>query len=90
MLAVTGLSDHPAAAVLGDPRYQPLLLEVARQVLAGAPVPPAPAGGFDPADLPGSLARLAQASLRSAQPALRGLPGPGGAAPPGRTARPYR
>jgi Asp-tRNA(Asn)/Glu-tRNA(Gln) amidotransferase A subunit family amidase len=68
MLAVTGLSDQPAAAVLGDPRYQPLLLEVARQVLAGAPVPPTRAGGFDPADLPGSLARLEQASRRSASP----------------------
>jgi Asp-tRNA(Asn)/Glu-tRNA(Gln) amidotransferase A subunit family amidase/ketopantoate reductase len=68
MLAVTGLSDQPAAAVLGDPRYRPLLLEVARQVLAGAPVPPAPAGGFDPADLPGSLARLEQASRRSVSP----------------------
>jgi Asp-tRNA(Asn)/Glu-tRNA(Gln) amidotransferase A subunit family amidase/ketopantoate reductase len=68
VLAVTGLGDQPAAAVLGDPRYRPLLLEVARQVLAGAPVPPAPAGGFDPADLPGSLARLEQASRRSASP----------------------
>ena len=68
VLAVTGLSDQPAAAVLGDPRYRPLLLEVARQVLAGAPVPPAPAGDFDPADLPGSLARLEQASRRSASP----------------------
>jgi Asp-tRNA(Asn)/Glu-tRNA(Gln) amidotransferase A subunit family amidase/ketopantoate reductase len=68
VLAVTGLSDQPAAEVLGDPRYQPLLLEVARQVLAGAPVPPAPAGGFDPADLPGSLARLEQARRRSVNP----------------------
>ena len=68
VLAVTGLSDQPAAAVLGDPRYRPLLLEVARQVLAGAPVPAAPAGGFDPADLPGSLARLERASRRSASP----------------------
>ena len=68
VLAVTGLGDQPAAAVLGDPRYRPLLLEVARQVLAGAPVPSAPTGGFDPADLPGSLARLEQASRRSASP----------------------
>jgi Asp-tRNA(Asn)/Glu-tRNA(Gln) amidotransferase A subunit family amidase len=68
MLAVTGLSDRPAAAVLGDPAYRPLLLEVARQVLAGAAVPAAPAGGFDPADLPGSLARLEQASRRAANP----------------------
>jgi Asp-tRNA(Asn)/Glu-tRNA(Gln) amidotransferase A subunit family amidase len=41
---------------------------VARQVLAGAAVPAAPAGGFDPADLPGSLARLEQASRRAANP----------------------
>ena len=68
VLAVTGLSDRPAAEILGDPRYRPLLLEVARQVLAGAPVPAAPAGGFDPADLPGSLARLERASRRSASP----------------------
>ena len=68
LLAVAGLGDQPAAEVLGDPRYRPLLHEVAREVLAGAPVPPAPAGAFDPADLPGSLARLAQASLRSANP----------------------
>jgi Asp-tRNA(Asn)/Glu-tRNA(Gln) amidotransferase A subunit family amidase/ketopantoate reductase len=68
LMAVTGLGDQPAAEVLGDPRYRPLLHEVAREVLAGTPVPPAPAGAFDPADLPGSLARLAQASLRSANP----------------------
>ncbi len=68
VLAVTGLSDQPAAAVLGDPTYRPLLLEVARQVLAGAAVPAALAGGFDPADLPGSLARLEQASRRAANP----------------------
>ncbi len=68
VLAVTGLSDRPAAEILGDPRYRPLLLEVARQVLAGAAVQAAPAGGFDPADLPGSLARLERASRRSASP----------------------
>src|SRR5690349_1000452 len=68
LLAVTGLGDQPAAEVLGDPRYRPLLHQVAREVLAGAPVPPAPAGAFDPADLPASLARLAQAALRSANP----------------------
>ncbi len=68
LLAVTAVGDRPAAEVLGEPRYRPLLLEVARQVLAGAPVPPAPAGAFDPADLPGSLTRLEQASRRSANP----------------------
>ena len=37
-------------------------------MLAGAAVPAAPAGGFDPADLPGSLARLEQASRRATNP----------------------
>jgi 2-dehydropantoate 2-reductase len=67
MLAVTAVSDLPIAEVLGDPRYQPLLLEVARQVLAEAPVPPVPIDGFDPADLSGSLARLEQFNRRSAK-----------------------
>jgi 2-dehydropantoate 2-reductase len=67
MLAVTGVSDLPIADVLGDLRYQPLLLEVARQVLAEAPVPPVPFDGFDPADLYGSLARLEQFNRRSAK-----------------------
>jgi Asp-tRNA(Asn)/Glu-tRNA(Gln) amidotransferase A subunit family amidase/ketopantoate reductase len=103
VLAAASVSDQPLAEVLGDPRYQPLLLALAREVLAHAPVspqpvspqpvspqpvppepvppepllpepllpgplPPEPAGGFDPADLPGSLARLAQASLGSPNP----------------------
>jgi Asp-tRNA(Asn)/Glu-tRNA(Gln) amidotransferase A subunit family amidase/ketopantoate reductase len=68
LLAVTAVGNRPVAEVLGDPRYRPLLLEVARQVLAGATVPPALAGAFDPADLPGSLARLEQAARRSANP----------------------
>jgi 2-dehydropantoate 2-reductase len=67
MLAVTAVSDLPIADVLDDPRYRPLLLSVARQVLAQAPVPPAPIDGFDPADLEGSLGRLAQFNRRSAK-----------------------
>ena len=67
VLAATAVGDRPIAEVLGDPRYRPLLLELARQVLAGAPVPPAPAGGFDPTDLAGSLDRLEQASRHSAK-----------------------
>ncbi|MDX6393515.1 MAG: hypothetical protein QOJ73_4578 [Streptosporangiaceae bacterium] len=67
MLAVTAVSDLPIADVLDDPRYQPLLLSAARQVLAQAPVPPVPIDGFDPADLEGSLGRLAQFNRRSAK-----------------------
>ena len=63
VLAAAAVGGPPARA-LGDPRYRPLLLEVARQVLAEAPVPPALAGDFDPADLPGSLIRLEQACRR--------------------------
>jgi 2-dehydropantoate 2-reductase len=67
MLAVTAVSDLPIAEVLDDPRYQALLLEAARQVLAQAPVPPVPIDGFDPADLEGSLGRLAEFNRRSAK-----------------------
>ncbi|HEX5304114.1 MAG TPA: amidase, partial [Streptosporangiaceae bacterium] len=59
VLAAASVSDQPLPAVLGDPRNQALLLAFARDVLAAAPVPVAPMDGFDPADLPGSLARLA-------------------------------
>ena len=67
MLAVTAVSDLPITDVLGDRGYQPLLLEVARQVLAQAPVPPVPIDGFDPADLAGSLGRLVEFNRRSAK-----------------------
>jgi ketopantoate reductase len=79
VLAAASVSDQPLAEVLDDPRYQPLLLALARELLAQAHVPPEPVppggfdpadapGGFDPADLPGSLARLARASLGSPNP----------------------
>lgn len=67
MLAVTAVSNLPIADVLDDPRYRPLLLSAARQVLAQAPVPPVPIDGFDPADLEGSLGRLAHFNRRSAK-----------------------
>jgi Asp-tRNA(Asn)/Glu-tRNA(Gln) amidotransferase A subunit family amidase/ketopantoate reductase len=73
VLAAASVSDQPLAEVLDDPRHQPLLLALAREILAQAPalpepMPPEPVGDFDPADLPGSLARLAQASIRSPNP----------------------
>lgn len=67
MLAATAVSDLPIADVLDDPAYGPLLTEIARQVLAQAPVPPVPIDGFDPADLDGSLARLALFNRDSAK-----------------------
>jgi 2-dehydropantoate 2-reductase len=67
MLSAGAVSDLPIADTLDDPAYRPLMLAVARQVLAQAPVPPAPLDGFDPADLDGSLARLAEFNRGSAK-----------------------
>jgi 2-dehydropantoate 2-reductase len=66
-LFATAVSDLPIFAVFDDPAYHDLLLELARQVLAQAPVPAMPFDGFDPADLPGSLGRLADFNRRSAK-----------------------
>jgi 2-dehydropantoate 2-reductase len=67
MLFATAVSDLPIHAVLEDPAYRPLLLAVAAEVLAQAPVPPLALDGFDPADLEGSLARLAEFNRLSAK-----------------------
>jgi len=67
LLAATAVSDLPIADVLDDPAYRPLLTELARQVAAQAPVPPLPLDGFDAADLPGSLTRLARFNRASAK-----------------------
>ncbi len=66
-LYVTAVSGAPIADVLADPRWEPLLLGVAGEVLAQAPVPPMAFDGFDPGDLPGSLARLAVFNRASAK-----------------------
>ncbi|MEP7023707.1 MAG: amidase family protein, partial [Actinomycetota bacterium] len=67
MLFATAVSDLAIHEVLGDPAYQPMLLELAREVLAQAPVSPVPFDGFDPADLTGSLARLTEFNRASAK-----------------------
>jgi 2-dehydropantoate 2-reductase len=67
MLCATAVSDLPIASVLGDPGYAPLLLALATEVLAQAPVTPAAFDGFDPSDLAGSLRRLAEFNRRSAK-----------------------
>jgi Asp-tRNA(Asn)/Glu-tRNA(Gln) amidotransferase A subunit family amidase len=58
MLAAIAVSDLSIADGLEDPRYTPLLIEVAREVLDQAPVTPLPFDGFDPDDLAGSLPPL--------------------------------
>jgi 2-dehydropantoate 2-reductase len=67
LLAATAVSDLPIADVLADPAYRPLLTELARQVVAQAPVPVRPLDGFDAADLAGSLDRLAAFNRASAK-----------------------
>ena len=67
MLSATAVSDLSIADALDDPAYRPLLIALARQVLAQSPVPPVPLDGFDPADLDGSLTRLAQFNRGSAK-----------------------
>jgi 2-dehydropantoate 2-reductase len=66
-LFATAVSDLAIHQVFDDPAYHPLLLAVAREVLGQAPVRPLPLDGFDPDDLPGSLARLADFNRRSAK-----------------------
>jgi Asp-tRNA(Asn)/Glu-tRNA(Gln) amidotransferase A subunit family amidase len=67
MLAATAVSDLPIADVLEEPAYQPLLMELARQVIAQAPVRPMPLDGLDATDLAGSLNRLARLNRASAK-----------------------
>jgi 2-dehydropantoate 2-reductase len=67
MLFATAVGDLAIHEVFADPAYQPLLLAIAREVLAQAPVRPLALDGFDPDDLEGSLARLADFNRRSAK-----------------------
>jgi 2-dehydropantoate 2-reductase len=67
MLFATAVSDLPIHAVLEDPAYSALLIAIATEVLAQAPVPVLPLDGFDPADLDGSLDRLAAFNRGSAK-----------------------
>jgi 2-dehydropantoate 2-reductase len=67
MLYTGAVSDLSIADSLEDPEWQPLMLAVAREVLAQAPVKPEAFDGFDPDDLPGSLSRLVTFNRTSAK-----------------------
>jgi 2-dehydropantoate 2-reductase len=67
MLYAGAVSDLSIADSLEDPRWRPLMLATAREVLAQAPVTPESFDGFDPADLEGSLARLVTFNRESAK-----------------------
>jgi len=67
MLYAGATSDLSIADHLEDPRYRPLMLAIAREVLAQSPVPPKGFNGFEPDDLEGSLDRLAAFNRKSAK-----------------------
>ena len=67
MLFATAVSDLSIADALAEPRYRPLFLGLAREVLADAQARPEPFDGFDANDLEGSLERLVAFNRRSAK-----------------------
>ncbi|MGA8207565.1 MAG: amidase family protein [Candidatus Dormiibacterota bacterium] len=67
MLYAGAVSDLSIADSLEDPRWQPLMLAIAREVLAQAPIEPQPFDGFDPKDLEASLARMVTFNRTSAK-----------------------
>ena len=67
MLWAGAVSDLPIVEHLEDPRYRPVMLAVAREVLAQAPVKVEGFDGFEPDDLERSLDRLAEFNRNSAK-----------------------
>jgi 2-dehydropantoate 2-reductase len=67
MLWAGAVSDLPIAEHLVHPRYRPVMIAIAREVLDQAPVPVEGFDGFEPDDLEGSLDRLAEFNRRSAK-----------------------
>ena len=67
MLYAGAVSDLSIADSLESPRWQPLMLAIAREVLAQASVKPESFDGFDPEDLEGSLARMVTFNRTSAK-----------------------
>ncbi len=67
MLWAGAVSDLTIAEHLEDPRYRPVMIAIAREVLAQAPVKVESFDGFDPDDLDGSLGRLAEFNRNSAK-----------------------
>jgi 2-dehydropantoate 2-reductase len=67
MLFAGAVSPLSIVETLEDPRWRPLMLAIAREVLAQAPVAPEGFDGFEPDDLEGSLDRLAAFNRGSAK-----------------------
>jgi 2-dehydropantoate 2-reductase len=67
MLWAGAVSDLSIAETLERPAYRPLMIAIAEEVLAQAPVTVESFDGFDPSDLEGSLDRLAIFNRKSAK-----------------------
>ena len=67
MLFATAVSDLSIADALAEPRYRAVFVQLAREVLAAAPVAVEPFDGFDADDLEGSVDRLVEFNRRSAK-----------------------
>jgi len=67
MLFATAVSDLSIADALAEPRYRGVFVQLAREVLAAAPVEVEPFDGFDADDLDGSVDRLVTFNRRSAK-----------------------
>ena len=67
ILFATAVSDLSIADALAEPRYRPLYVALAHEVLSAATATPEPFDGFDPADLDGSIARLVEFNRGSAK-----------------------
>src|SRR5262245_1170585 len=67
MLFAIAVSDLSIADALADPAYRQLFVALAREMLDAAPVTAEPFDGFDPADLEGSIDRLAEFNRGSAK-----------------------
>jgi 2-dehydropantoate 2-reductase len=67
MLFATAVSDLSIVDALSEPRYRIVYTQLAREVLAAAPVPVEPFDGFDADDLDGSVDRLVEFNKRSAK-----------------------
>jgi 2-dehydropantoate 2-reductase len=67
MLWAGAVSDLTIVEHLEDPRYRPVMIAIAQEVLAQAPVRVESFDGFEPGDLEGSLGRLADFNRGSAK-----------------------
>src|SRR5256714_5729629 len=76
MLFATAVSDLSIADALEERRYRGVFVQLAREVLAAAPVPLEPFDGFDADDLDGSVDRLVEVKRRSAETHSRIYPQP--------------